>query len=121
MPTINPNPGDLEYIVLLQSTATTYQPLNTAIAAATTLSAANSNAVVHIAEIQEIVSGTGSSATDNVSMAGGGTQTYVVQLLSGTTYIPLEAARTAAYALSAANSSGAVGIYKVLPYNTTAP
>jgi hypothetical protein len=91
-----------------------------ALAAAVTLSAGNSNASVQIAEIQEIVTAPAFPALANVTIPGGASPTYVVQLATSTTYYPLDTARVQAYALSASNSNAPVGVYRVIE-TITAP
>ena len=119
MPTFLQNPGDWLWIVALTS-GTSYIGWYSALAAAVTLSAANSNASVQIAELQEVVTAPAFPALAKVDMPSGGNPTYVVQLASSTTYYPLETARVQAYALSASNSNAPVGVYHVVE-TITAP
>lgn len=114
-PTIQPNPQDVDWIVSLAS-GTTYPDRNSALVAATALSAANANVNVQLADVQEVVSAPASPILAQVNMA---TQLFVVQLASGTTYYPLETARVAAYALSAANANAPVNVSRVLELVTS--
>jgi hypothetical protein len=116
MPTIQMSPGDIPWIVSLAS-GTTYPDRNSALVAATALSAANTNASVQLADVQEVVSAPASPILAQVNLS---TQLFVIQLASATTYIPLETARVAAYALSAANSNAPVNVSRVLEL-VTAP
>lgn len=116
MPTIQPNPIDVQWVDTLVS-GTTYPDRNTALVAATALSAANANASVQLAEVQEVVTAPSFPILARVDMPTFG---YVVQLASGTTYYPLETARVAAYALSAANGNAPVNVSRVLEL-VTAP
>jgi glucose-6-phosphate isomerase len=116
VPTIQQNPGDVLWIVGLAS-GTTYPDRNSALIAATALSAANSNASVQLGDVQEVVSAPNAPILAQVNLA---TQLFVIQLATGTTYIPLETARVAAYALSAANANAPVNVSHVLEL-VTAP
>ncbi len=116
MPTVQPQAIDVLWVVTLAS-GTTYADKQSALIAATALSAANTNASVQLAEVQEVVTAPSFPLLARVDMPPFG---YVVQLASGTTYYPLETARVAAYALSAANSNAPTYVSRVLEL-VTAP
>jgi hypothetical protein len=120
VPSFLQQPGDILWVVALVSTATTYTGWNAALTAAVTLSAANSNAVVQICEIQETVTGPAFPALAQVNLPGAARPLYLVQLQSSTTYYPLETARVQAYSTSASNSNGPVYVAKVIE-TITAP
>jgi hypothetical protein len=122
MPTLQQQAIDIQRVVALKS-GTSYVGWFAALAAAVALSAANANAVVQIARVEEVVTaptGVGPGQLAQVNLPGGGTPYYIVQLSTSTTYYPLESARVAAYALSAANSNAPVYIAKVIE-TVTAP
>jgi len=119
VPTLAQQPIDVQWVVALTS-GTSYSGWFNALAAAVTLSAGNSNAAVQIAEIQEIVTAPAFPALANVTIPGGASPTYIVQLATSTTYYPLETARVQAYATSASNSNAPVGVYCVIE-TITAP
>jgi len=116
VPTISQNAIDIEWYVTLAS-ATTYADKQSALVAATALSAANSNSLTQIGEVQETVTAPSFPLLARVDMPSLG---YVVQLISFTTYYPLEQARVAAYALSAANANAPVFVSKIIE-QVTAP
>lgn len=120
MPTIAQQAGDLVWVVALAS-GTTYTGKQAALVAATTLSAANTNASVQIAEVVETATApVFPSQLAKVDMPGAGVPLYVVQLASGTTYYPQATALVQAYALSASNSNAPVYVAKVVE-TLTAP
>lgn len=110
MPTIQAQPIDVLWIASLAS-GTTYPDRNSALVAATVLSAANTNASVQLADVQEVVTAPAAPILAQVNLAA---QLFVVQLATSQTYYPLETARVAAYVLSAANSNAPVNVSRVL-------
>ncbi len=119
MPTLQQNPIDVKWMVQLVS-GTTYTNYNAALAAAVTLSAANSNAPVALCEVNQTATNATAVAPSQVNMPGAGTPLYIVQLQSGTFYYPLATALVQAYTLSAGNSNAPVYIARVLEL-VTAP
>jgi hypothetical protein len=130
MPTYSNITQDVQWVVSLAvGGLTQYQTLPAAIAAAVTLSAGNSNAPVYILDALQLSTSpaNGIPRTEMVGegqlfggVPGGDSQLWAVQLVSGTTYYPLETARVAAYALSTSNAGAPVLIYR--PYfSLTAP
>jgi hypothetical protein len=119
MPTIQNNPIDVKWIVVLAG-GTTYSGKAAALIGATTLSAGNANAAVQLAQVMEFVAAPNPPLLAQVNLPGAGTPTYVTQLATGTVYYPLETARVAAYALSAANANAVVYVARVLEL-VTAP
>lgn len=98
-------PQDRPYVATLASGVTGYGTYELAQAAAVALSAANSSAPVYTAKIDETLT-SGSGGT--VSLPAGNPQTWIAQLAATATYLPKDAARMAAFALSSANSGAPV-------------
>ncbi len=113
MPTFQQQPGDILWVVSLVSSTTTYVGWNAALTAAVALSAANTNAVVQICEIQETVTAPNFPALAQVNLPGAARPLYLVQLQTSTTYYPLETARVQAYSTSASNSNAPVYVAQV--------
>jgi hypothetical protein len=119
VPTLAQQPIDVQFFAILASAGTIYTAGTPALNAAVALSAANGNAVVQVCRVREEVIAPTAAATSNVRPSiGSGLE--AVQLASAATVYPLEAARIAAYALSAANSGAPVYICRV-KYTLTAP
>lgn len=114
MPVIAQQPIDIQWVVILASSASIYTGKAAALIGATLLSGLTSNAPVQMAQIVEQVSASGGTGKAQVDLPGNGIPLYVVQLQTATTYYPLETARVQAYATSASNSNGQVYIAKVV-------
>jgi hypothetical protein len=112
VPTIQQQPIDVQWFVLLAS-AQTPLPGFSALAAAVTLSAANANAPVQVAQVDQVVTAATALQPAQVNMPATGVIEFAVQLQSTGTVYPLETARVAAYALSAANGNAPVNVYRV--------
>lgn len=112
MATVAMVPADAQYIVGLASAFTIYQSYVAAQAAAIVLSAANSSAPAYVAKVKETVTSSGAVNLKSRSMPAGGPGYCVVQLASGTTYLPKNAAEVAAISLSASNAGATVLIAK---------
>jgi hypothetical protein len=116
MPTLQAQPIDVQWIVQLAS-GTFYTGYPAALAAAVTLSAANSNAPVQIAQVElEATSGT----SPTIQLPGNGSPLYIVQLATATTYYPQATAIAQAYSTSTSNSNAGVYVARVLQ-QVTAP
>lgn len=110
MPTITQDPIDIEWGTQLTSAGFSVG-LAAAIIAATALSAANANALVNILIVDQVATAATALQPANISMpSGSATPQYFVQLDSAPLVYPLETARVAAYALSAANGNAPVNI-----------
>jgi hypothetical protein len=112
MPTISQQPIDVQWFVSLAN-AQTPLPGFSALAAAVALSAANVNAPVQVAQVDQVVTAATALQPTKVDMPSTGVIQFVVQLQNAGTVYPLEAARVAAIALSAANGSAPVNVYRV--------
>lgn len=117
MPTISQQPADVQWITALAS-GTTYPNYGAALAAAVVLSAANANAAVQIASVDQVATAPTAGTLANVKMPSG--TTYVIQLANAGTTNPLSTALTTAYATSASNSNAPVNIARVIE-QVTAP
>jgi len=113
MPTVYQQAIDIQWVVILGSSATVYAGKQAALNAAVALSAANANAKVQMAQLQEVVYADGTGVGPHVELPGGAIPQWIVQLASGTTYYPLETARTTAYSTSSSNSNAGVYVAKV--------
>jgi hypothetical protein len=121
MPTMLQQAIDIQWVVALAS-ATTYQGWFAALAAAVTLSAANGNASVQIALVEQVVTSANGAIPAQVNMPPGSTapRYYIVQLSSAGTVYPLATAIVSAYTLSTANGNLPVNVAKVIE-TCTAP
>jgi hypothetical protein len=114
MPTIQEQPGDLQYGIQLIS-GTTYVGYNAALVAATTLSAANANGPVAVMQCKFQASSNGPTGAQEIDLPGNGVPLYFIALTSGlTTYIPQGTAINAAYILSGLNAKAFVYVGQVV-------
>lgn len=120
MPTIQTPVIDLKWFSALAS-GTTYKDYPTAFAAAVVLSAANSNAAVHLSVVHMQVSSQGGTGAAQIDIpATGPLQAYLVGLASQSEQYPQATALVTAYALSASNANAAVYLAYVVQ-SITAP
>jgi hypothetical protein len=95
--------ADRPTIVGLASTFTIYPSYPQAVAAAITLSAANSSAAVYVGDVTE-----GVTAPGRVDLVAGGPGNWIIQLASTTAYTPRANAIAQAFTVSAANANAQV-------------